>query len=301
MGELLALGTAVSFSVSGLLIRRGQRDRPFDNGLFMTTLVNLILYVILTSAAWSLNRLPPVTLAGVVLFILAGVTNTLIGRWAWFQSVRAIGPSRATALKVSNPVFAAILAAVFLRQVPTLGNGLGILCVIGGVIVLSGEGTRRTASSVASPPSGGAERGRGLALGLGSALSYGCGAVLRAAGLGYVPSPFLGALVGAVVATGSVLMSDAARGNLARRWADNVRDVPFAFVAAGVLAAAGQLTQFASLQYTTVARSTVIASAEPLITMLLTAFVFRRLDTVTARSAAGLVGIVAGVAFMVLL
>lgn len=301
MGELLALGTAVSFSVSGLLIRRGQRDRPFDNGLFMTTVVNLMLYVVLTGAAWSTGRLPSVGLAGVLFFTAAGVTNTLVGRWAWFQSVRAIGPSRATALKVSNPVFASILAAVFLRQVPTLGNALGIICVIGGVVVFSGEMTRRTSSAVAAPSSGEMELGRGMALGLGSALAYGCGAVLRAAGLGYVPSPFFGALVGAVVATGSVLMSDAARGNLGRRWADNVRDVPFAFVAAGVLAAAGQLTQFASLQYTTVARSTVIASAEPLITMLLAALVFRRLDTVTARSAAGLVSILAGVAFMVLL
>jgi drug/metabolite transporter (DMT)-like permease len=105
----------------------------------------------------------------------------------------------------------------------------------------------------------------------------------------------MGALVGSVVAAGGIVVSDAVRGNLRQRWEDNLRDVPLPFVIAGVLAGVGQLTQFASLQFTTVARSTVIASAEPMITALLSVLFFRQLDTVTPRSGIAVAIIVVGI------
>ena len=63
-----------------------------------------------------------------------------------------------------------------------------------------------------------------------------------------------------------------------------------------MLAAVAHVSQFASLQYTTVARSTVISSTEPLMTTLLFAVFFGQLDTVTRRSADSVVGIILGVA-----
>jgi drug/metabolite transporter (DMT)-like permease len=291
MGELLAFVCALTFSLSGLLLRYGQRSRPRDNGLFMTSLVNLVIYTGLTLGALVLGVLPPITLAGVLLFVLAGVTNTLVGRWSWLQSLRLIGPSRSTSLKSANPVFAALLALIFLGQPLGVNTVIGMAFVLGGVLLLQRSPTSPPRSG--DPPSSMAE---GVGLGLFSAFSYGCGAVLRAAGLGTLPSPFVGALLGAMVASVSIFASDVARGNLRQRWADNVGRVPRSFLLAGVLAAAAQLSQFASLQYTTVARSTVIASTEPLITTLLSAAFFSQLDTVTRRSAVSVVGIVLGVA-----
>ena len=290
MGELLALVGALSFSLSGLLIRYGQRQRPRDNGLFMTTVVNLAMYAALTLGAWAVGALPPITAAGFGLFVLAGITNTLVGRWAWFQSMRAIGPSRSTALKATAPVFAAILALIFLGQPLPPATVAGIGLVVCGVLVLHAD--NRPASTLA----GSGRLGPGVGLGLASSFSYGSGSVLRAAGLGFVPSPFLGALVGAVVAAASVLASDALRGTLGQRWADNLRNVPRAFVLAGALAGVAQLLQFVSLQLTTVARATVIASAEPLITTLLSAVFFSQLDSITRRSAASVAGILLGIA-----
>jgi drug/metabolite transporter (DMT)-like permease len=292
VGELVALLGAVTFSLSGLLIRYGQRTRPYDNGLFMTSLVNLAVYAVLCVAAWLAGALPPLTLAGLGLFVLAGVTNTLVGRWAWFQSMRAIGPSRSTSLKSTAPVFAAVLALVVLGQPLAPTTVAGIALVVAGVLLLQRD--RQPGSSAHGHPA------QGAGLGVFSALSYGSGAVLRAGGLAVMPSPIFGALVGAVVASGAVLGSDLARRNLTRRWRDNVGHVPLAFVLAGVLASAAQLSQFVSLQLTTVARATVLASTEPLITTLLSAVLFKQLDTVTQRSALSVVGIVAGIAVMAL-
>lgn len=298
MGELLAFCTALTFALSGLLVRVGQRQRPNDNGLFMTTVVNLLLYIVLCLGALLLGALPPLTWAGLLLFVLAGVTNTMVGRWSWFQSMRTLGPSRSTSLKVTNPAFAAVLAFAFLQQALGVGTILGIVFVVGGVALLNQEIARRVYGSDEEPHSP-RETAQGIGLGLFSALSYGTGSVLRAAGLSSVPSPFLGALVGAVVASGGVLASDVLRRNLRRRWEENVRNVPIAYVLAGLLAGAGQITQFAALQHTTVARATVIASVEPALTVLLSIIWFRRLDTITPRSVLAVAGILVGVATVV--
>src|SRR5919198_2383139 len=174
----------------------------------MTSLVNLVVYLGLTLGAWALGAIPPLTTAGVAFFVLAGVTNTLVGRWAWFQSMRALGPSRSTSLKATAPVFAALLALVLLGQRLAPNTLLGMVFVVGGVLLLHGD--RSPSNSATGQP---ARAVQGVGLGLFSSFSYGCGTVLRAAGLGVVPSPFLGAFVGAVVASVSVLVSDLLRGN----------------------------------------------------------------------------------------
>src|SRR5919198_2073060 len=99
----------------------------------MTSLVNLVVYLGLTLGAWALGAIPPLTTAGVAFFVLAGVTNTLVGRWAWFQSMRAIGPSRSTALKATAPVFAAVLALLFLGPALAPNTPIGVLFVLCGV------------------------------------------------------------------------------------------------------------------------------------------------------------------------
>lgn len=327
MGELLALGSGFFFALSVIYLKIGQNARPNENGVFMTSLVNVGMFAILSLAAFLLGAVPPLTASAAVFFVIAGFTNTLIGRWSWLQSVRAIGPSRGTALKVCAPVFSAVLANVVLGQPLTLTMLAGIGIVIASVVLVSREAGSRASATVAPPvgdesavlvpgpglagvienPASGprawyASLGsnpvvlQGILLGLLSALAYGSGSVLRKLGLDTTPSPFVGALIGAVVATGSVLASDLARGNLGRRWQDNVREVPSAFVLAGVFAGVAQLAAFSALMFTTVARSATISSSQPMFAALLSLAFFRTLDTITPWSVVGMLGIGAGVA-----
>jgi drug/metabolite transporter (DMT)-like permease len=328
VGELLALFSALSFALSGILLRLGQSQRPRDNGLFMTTLINLGLYLVLTIGLLGSSGLPPgLAPASLAFFVLAGFTNSLLGRWAWLQSVRHIGPSRATSLKSSSPIFATALAFGVLGQAVSPMTLAGTLAVVAGVFVLTHEAARaatartRVAAPGAAAASGravgasgsavsgggwvarrlsGAGLSRGILLGLLSAAGYGSGAVLRKLGLNAVPAPILGALVGAVVALSSVLVSDLVRGNLGQRWSDNLRHVPLPFVGAGVLAGIGQLSAIASLLYTSVAASTTIASVEPTLTLLLAVLIFRALDNITPRSVVGMLCMSAGVVAVVL-
>lgn len=312
MGELIALAGALCFSFSGILLKVGQRRRPRDTGLFMTTLVNLGLYLILLAGMLIWGGAPGLALEAIGFFVLAGFTNSLVGRWAWFQSVRVIGPSRATSLKGTHPIFATALAFVLLGQPVSARTLLGLTAVVAGVAILTrGDGAAdnsggATAAGIRAPTyrlltrlarSG---RTRGILLGLLAGTGYGAGAVFRGLGVATTPSPTIGALIGSLVALSSILVSDLLRGNLGQRWSDNVRDVPRAFVAAGVLAGFGQLAGFASLLYTTVAASVAVAATEPLLTALLASMVFRATDTVTVRSVAAMLGISAGVAAVVL-
>jgi drug/metabolite transporter (DMT)-like permease len=268
--------------------------------------------------AFLTGNLPALTLGGLVYFLLAGVTNSLVGRWAWIESARTLGPSRGSALKVSSPVFAATLAFFVLGEPLTPIMFGGILATLAGVVVLTLEANaQRAEATVVRATAGGAavlahQRPRlsfptlsnpavmqGVMLGLAAAFSYACGSVLRKLGLGTVPSPFLGAFIGSFVAVGAVTVGDGMRGLLVRRFHENFRSLVLPFVLSGFFVGVAQLSSFAALQYTTVANASTIGAAEPLFAALLSVLVFRNVDVVTGRSIAGMLAICAGVGVVV--
>lgn len=316
MGEVLALISGMFFALGVIFFGLGQATRPNDTGVFMSVAVSIGLYVLLTAAALPFGLVPPPTVPGVIFFLVAGLTNTLIGRWTWLQSVRYIGPSRATSLKVVNPVFASVLAFAVLGQSLTAPTIVGILAVVIGVLVLQQEGEAKPqggasvvatgvgAAVLVAPGRVGLLTGpyaRGIALGLLSALAYGSGAVFRRLGLDTTPSPLLGGLLGSMVALGAILAGDVARGTAAQRWSDNFAHIPRLFVVGAVCMFVGQITSFASLLYTSVALSTTIQSTQPMVAALISVLFFRKLDRLTRRSVAGMLSICAGIAFALLL
>jgi drug/metabolite transporter (DMT)-like permease len=311
LGELYAFFSSTCFALSVVYLKIGQNRRPSENGVFMTSLVNLGMYLVFLVIQAFMGGLTPLTISGLIFFIIAGLTNTLFGRWAWLQSVRAIGPSRGTALKVTSPVFSTAMGYLFLSQPVTWPMMVGIFIVIAGVIALSQDsksGVRAAkVSSPGDPPAGTAPRRRwrfdisepavaqGVIFGILSALGYATGSVLRKLGLDTVSDPVEGALIGSIVAVGTVLISDAIGGNLRRRWADNVASVPIPFVVAGVFAGFAQLSSFSALLYTSVAVSSTIGSTQGMIAALFSLAFFRSLDTITVRSVAAMVVVCIGV------
>jgi drug/metabolite transporter (DMT)-like permease len=55
------------------------------------------------------------------------------------MGVERLGAARATPLINSSPLFTTILAVIFLRERLTPKILLGVLCIVGGIVVLSGR------------------------------------------------------------------------------------------------------------------------------------------------------------------
>ena len=80
-----------------------------------------------------------VPLAALVWIIVLGVLNFPLGRYFAFTAVHMVGVARAMPVLSVAPLFAAVLAFVFIGETPTLLSLVGALSVVGGVILIVSE------------------------------------------------------------------------------------------------------------------------------------------------------------------
>jgi transporter family protein len=129
-----ALGAAVSWAMSAVLVRMGLRYMPATLGTFLSLLSGVVLMAVVV-ALFQRDQLGDVTLAAVGIFAAVGVFNFVFGRYFNFLSIGHLGVARATPITASTPLFAAVLAVLF------LGETLNWLTALGTALVLVGTYT----------------------------------------------------------------------------------------------------------------------------------------------------------------
>jgi len=131
LAVVFALFAAVSWAFSAVSVRVALRYMPATTGTFLSLISGLVLMVLVV-VIFQRDRLDELTLAATGTFAAVGFFNFILGRYLNFLSISHLGVARATPLTASTPLFAAILAVVF------LGEGLNALTVAGTALVLAG-------------------------------------------------------------------------------------------------------------------------------------------------------------------
>ena len=126
-----ALGAAISWALSAVFVRLGLKYMPATLGTFLSLLSGVVLMVLVV-ALFQREQVGDVTLAAVGIFAAVGVFNFVLGRYLNFLSISHLGVARATPITASTPLFAAILAVLF------LGESLNALTALGTALVLAG-------------------------------------------------------------------------------------------------------------------------------------------------------------------
>lgn len=262
MGIVLALASAAAFGLQSICVRIGQRTSEIDDGHFMSVSINalVVLAVLPFSAfyAWSW--------VAFLAFLLGGIGTTWLGRGMALRAIRLIGPARQGAFLISSPIFTGIAGWVLLDQAPAPMQFVGAALVLTGLAVLvrsnvAAEALVAEGAEGAPPerPAPARDRGpimpaaptastrsRGYAIALLSAVTFGLGYVARAVGLEHYPNAVLGALVGALVSLTLIVARESLRGRLRRLLDRNVRNIPWWFVAGGILSGFGLLAGFSA-------------------------------------------------------
>ena len=285
IGELCALTSAFSFSTVNIAIRRGMR-RSRDNGTFLSTFVNMVVFLILIAVLYVGGYLPALTWAGFLLFSAAGLLTTFVGRSLHYAAIRVIGPSRAISLRMGAPIVTVCLAFVFLSERFSVLQYTGAIAIVGGVWVLSRETMGRADLRVVETPRSHAtippERQEktvlvksGLWLGvlyaLGSAVSFGTGHFVRKVAVLEVPSPFWGMAIGTTTAWVAMSVHSMARGDFRELCRDNfnVHAPPWYFIYSGILNTVGQMFIYLAVFFSPVSTVQVLATSEVLSTLLI--------------------------------
>lgn len=284
-GELLALGSALCFSISGVTVTRGAPRGAADNGAFLS----LLLTTVIAGACWlalgAVRGFAPVTGAGLLWLAGAGVLTAFVGRVFLYESIQRLGAVRATAVKRLNPVFALLLGVLVLGEAVSSWGAVGVLLVLASFALL----VHAQLQGRQSVDTGGAWRrllNLGYLYGPVSALGYALGYLLRKLGLREAPDPFLGAMVGTLV--GAALFVLAARFSAGYRAAVSATfRAPNGWLfAAGVAASVGQILYFAALNVSPMSRVALIVSLEVFGTMVLSVlFLGERLPARVAAAA----------------
>ncbi|MBK5266299.1 MAG: DMT family transporter [Acidimicrobiia bacterium] len=238
VGPAFGLLTAVFFAAGSILARIGQRNRPDDDGVFMTVLVNVVVLFLATLFV----KPPEWNRQGIVALIIGGIIGTVLGRTSLLRTVRLLGPSRASGFVVGTPVVAAIGGWIVLGESITLIEG------IGGTITLVGFWLLARARSTGNltnekPPVW------YYLVGLGAPVFFGTAFVFRKYGLNLYPDSYRGAFIGAASAFPIIVLIDAFRGQLGERIRTNFQTVNWWFVAGGVATAGALLSQFTAFSY----------------------------------------------------
>lgn len=297
-GEVLAVLALLLFAANAFLVRPAGRLVPQDLGFLVVLAANVVFGAVLlllqaASSGWP-ERIDVPALGA---FAVAGVFAGYLGRLGYFRSVELVGPSRASAVQNSSPLFALVLAWVLLGQALTPLQLLFMVAVVVGLVV---AGTRRTGTAT-STAAGRDVVTRAMVFGLLSAAAYGAGNVLRGFAIDRWQEPLVGALAGAVIATTAYVAIHPAARVAVRRLGSASRKGLGLWALSGSLMICGQASVIAATATLPVAVVVAVSAATPVVVVPVSIAMGGRHEGLTVRVGLGAALIASGVAALLLL
>lgn len=150
IGECLALTSAVLWGSIPVFVRKGL---PHASPSVAVTVGLLASLPLLIGVFWWHPRsvFEAVAPEAALWFAAVGVLGPCLGRLFNYKGVERLGAARATPLINSSPLFTSVLALVFLQERITLRILLGVLCIVGGIAVLTGQPREQSEPLAARP------------------------------------------------------------------------------------------------------------------------------------------------------
>ncbi|MEM9431309.1 MAG: DMT family transporter [Pseudomonadota bacterium] len=141
-GHLLFTAASMSWAVYTILFRRSGLG-PAEGAALLCVWSGLFFAVAALIKGVSFDGVPLEALLLQILF--QGVLSGFVATFTYFQAIAAFGASRTAAYAALVPVLAALGGWVFLGEAIGPGKALGILVVVAGVVLASGQvSARRT-------------------------------------------------------------------------------------------------------------------------------------------------------------
>lgn len=150
IGEGFALTSAILWGAIPVLVRKGLPHASPSVAVIVGLFASLPLFlgVFLFHPRPVFDVVAP---QAALWFAAVGVTGPCLGRLFNYMGVERLGAARATPLINSAPLFTTVFALVFLHELITPRILLGILSIVGGILVLTGQRQPRV-DHLATPP-----------------------------------------------------------------------------------------------------------------------------------------------------
>ncbi len=137
-GECLALTSAILWGSLPVLVRKGLAHANASVAVLLGLLVSIpLLFLVIFFHPQPLTQ--AVALQAAAWFAMAGILGSCLGRAFNYLGIARLGAARTTPLIATSPLFTTVLALLFLREQMTLKVLLGVLCIVAGIVFLTGQ------------------------------------------------------------------------------------------------------------------------------------------------------------------
>lgn len=294
-GSVFALLCALSFSFSIIVARRAlTKNSEVLLGVFISISISLPFFLIILMVSGQLGSLAGFTVNGYVWLSMAGVLHFIVGRWFFFKSVQLSGANIASILRRIDSLVALFLGVTFLSEPLSFQLVAGVLLIVCG-IVLTGMNPGMLRSGGISfskrPP-------MALFFGFGTGLLWGATPILMKLGLAGGGSPVAGVFISFAAATVALSFSFLSRHRrlLLTGMSKNIIGL---YCITGLLAGVANLFRFVALKLSAVSVVTPLLSTEPLILLVISFWLNRKLEVFNAPVVMGAIAVVVGAVFLV--
>ncbi|SFK78674.1 Uncharacterized membrane protein [Paenibacillus sp. 1_12] len=321
MGELLAIGALLLFSLNVIITKVASSRLDLNTGFLISISMNVLFAGLIFLGQWVWNGYAMEFHGlGFFMFMLSGLFASYLGRYLYFDSIAKLGPAKASTFMISNPLFTVLISWLFLHEQLHALELAAMLIVLVGLFIVSykpaqagqplkaqaasgADGTSVNSNKLLGQPaknrwSGFIQPGVWLAL-MGS-ISYALGNITRGTAIHDWNEPVLGGFVGAL--TGlllQLLLNKTTRTFLTDlRSAD--RKGVWLYAISGVLTISAQIGHMAAMHYIPISVATLITNSQPLLVIPLSYFLLKNQEGINLRTITGSLLVLLGIAAIIL-
>lgn len=301
MGITLALLAMLCFATNIFIARSAMTRMRIEPGFLVMLVVN-VLFTATVSSAELLLRATPFAFQwkGAAWFALSGVVGIFLGRRMMLDTIRTLGPARASILHSSSPVFTLAVAWVLVgERLGAYELGLTALVILGLWTTQMPESSKPADEPAEHRPSPEALK-RGAILGLFLIAGFGTGNAIR----GLAMRGWNEAIFGSLLATAAALLCQVAS---IRNWPKVIAELRRSdrrglalFAASGIATACGTMLTTYAMDYIEIAIATLITFTSPLVVFPVSVLVFRNREGLSLRTAGGAAMVLAGIVLLAL-
>lgn len=296
MGVTFALLAMLSFATNIMITRYAVARMPVESGFFVVLATNILFPALLfpfelaaRAAPWSWDW------RGAGLFALGGLIGTFLGRRFLFDTVRILGPSRASVFHSTAPAFALVGAWLL------AGERLGWYEILLMGIVWVGLWFTQPRSG--APSAGGLSAAavrKGMLAGLMTVAGFGLGNVLRGLAMRNWDEAVFGTVVSSVAALLCQLVATRDWTSITAQFRAADRTALLLYVGCGVSTALGSIFVAEAMVHMEIALAVLVVHTTPLVIFPVSVFILKNREALHARTLLGAMLVLSGIVLLAL-
>jgi drug/metabolite transporter (DMT)-like permease len=293
MGVALALLAMFGFAANILITRYAVARMPVEAGFFVVLATNIVFPGTLFAVETAVRSAPFAwEWKGVGLFAIGGVVGTFLGRRLLFETVKLLGPSRASVFHSSAPAFA-LLGAWLLADERLGAYELALVAV-----VWIGLWFTQPRAGAASPALSREVLRRGMIAGVLTVAGFGFGNVLRGLAMREWSEALLGTVVSTVAAVACQVAVTRDWARIAAQFRAADRRAIALYVGCGVATSLGSIFVTLAMVHMEIALAVLIVHTTPLVIFPFSVFVLGSREELVPRTIFGAALVLAGIALL---